>query len=155
VGQSDKAIDSELRCIRRDPQGFWPRVILGWAYQQKGRHEEAVAELQEAVKLTRGAPFTLAAYGQALAASGDRRGALDVLAQLDELAKTRYVSGYDIGLIYAGLDDRDAAFHWLETAREQRASFLPLITWDRRADRLRGDRRFATLLAELGLPAAR
>lgn len=153
MGQYDRAVDSELRCIRRDPANFWAHVVLGWAYQQKAMHPEATAELQQAVKLTGGFSFALAALGQELAASGDVRGAETVLAQLQQRRATTYVSAYDIALIYAALKERDSAFRWLGTAIDERASFLPLITWDRRADLLRRDARFAGVVGRLGLPA--
>lgn len=114
-------------------------------------YPEALSELREAVQLMHNGTFALAAFGEALAASGDRRGALEVAAQLQERAKTKYVSAYDVSVIYAGLGDKDQAFHWLEKAERDRASFLPYITWDRRADPLRGDPRFPALLQRLGL----
>lgn len=114
-------------------------------------YPEAVTELREAVQLANKMAFTLSAYGEALAESGDRRGAAEVLATLQERAKTNYVSAYDIGLIYAALGDRDRAFEWLDKARAERAAFLPYITWDRRADSLRADPRFGKLLQQLGL----
>lgn len=113
---------------------------------------EALAELREATKLTDGLPLALASYGHALAASGDRRGALEVLAQLRETSKTKYVSGYDIALMHAALGDKDEAFRWLDHAAQERASLLPYITWDRRADNLRSDPRYDDLLRRLGLP---
>jgi tetratricopeptide (TPR) repeat protein len=152
VGQYDQAIASELKCLRREPNLFWAHVILGWAYERKKMYPEALGDLREAVKLTRGAPFTLAAFGEALAESGDRRGAADVLGQLQEKAKSRYVSAYDIGMIYAGLDDKEHAFQWLAKAQHDHASMLPYITWDRRADSLRADPRYHALLQYLGLP---
>ena len=112
---------------------------------------EAVSELREAVKLANKMAFTLSAYGEALAESGDRRGAAEVLATLEERARTKYVSAYDIGLIYAALGDRNQAFAWLDKAQVERAAFLPYITWDRRADSLRADPRFTKLLQRLGL----
>lgn len=143
-----------MKCLRRQPKNFFAHVILGWAYEQKRMFPEALAELREAVKLTNGASFTVAAYGQALAASGNRRGAADTLSQLKERAKKSYVSGYDIALIYAGLGGNDEAFRWLEQAERDHASMLPYVTWDRRADPLRRDPRFAALLHVLGLPPA-
>jgi tetratricopeptide (TPR) repeat protein len=154
VRQYDRAIESELKCLQRAPKSFWPYVVLGWAYQQKGMQREAVAEMQEAVRLTAGKMmFALAAYAQALAVAGDRQGARTVVAQLKDQARTRYVSAYDVAIVYAALNDRDAAFAWLDTAREEHSSFLPYITWDRRADVLRGDPRYTTLLRQLGLRA--
>jgi tetratricopeptide (TPR) repeat protein len=152
VGQYDQAIASELKCVRRSPKGFFAHVILGWAYEQKHMYPESLAELREAVKLTDAASFTLAAYGQALAASGDRRGAHDVLAQLKDRAAKGYVSGYDVALIYAGLGENDQAFRSLEQGERDHASMLPYITWDRRADPLRRDPRFDKLVHRLGLP---
>ena len=151
--QYDQAIATELKCIQRQPKLFWSRVILGWAYEQKGMFPEALAELREAVNLAEGDSFTLAAYAQALAASGDRRGAAAILSQLQQRARKDYVSAYDIAMIYAGLGDKDKAFQSLQKAYSDRASFLAYITWDRRADNLRSDPRFQALLKKMGLPA--
>jgi tetratricopeptide (TPR) repeat protein len=153
VGQYDQAIESELKCLRREPKLFWAHVILGWAYERKRMYPEALTELREAVRLTRNSPFALAAFGEVLAASGNRRGAVEVLAQLQQRAKTGYVSSYDVSMIYAALGERDQAFAWLDQAWHDRASLLPYITWDRRADSLRSDRRFPALLQRLGLQA--
>jgi len=146
VGQFDRAIGSELKCLRRAPKNFWARVILGWAYEQKRMFPEALAELREAVKLTDGAAFTVAA--------GDRRGALDVLAQLKQKSQKGYVSGFDVALIYAALGENDRAFRYLDQAERDHASMLPYITWDRRADSLRADPRYRIVLQKLALPAA-
>ncbi len=140
-----------MACLRRQPKSFFAHLILGWAYEQKHMFPEALSELREGVRLTNNAPLLAAAYGQALAASGDRRGAIEVLAELQERAKTEYVSAYDVSMIYAGLGEKGRAFEWLGRAEHDRASFLPYITWDRRADNLRADPRFHALLRRLGL----
>lgn len=141
-----------MACLRREPKSFFAHLILGWAYEQKRMYPEALSELREASQITNNAPLLLAAYGQALAVSGDREGAHDVLSQLQEKAKSRYVSAYDVSMIYAGLGDKDKAFQWLDKAKRDRAALLPYITWDRRADPLRADPRFHALLRTLGLP---
>lgn len=149
--QYDRAIATELNCLQREPKSFFAHVILGWAYEQKRMFPEAVSELRAAVQLASKMPFTLSAYGEALAESGDRRGAIELLAGLKERARTGYVSAYDIALIYAALGEKNRAFEWLDRAQVERASFLPYITWDRRADSLRADPRFGELLLRLGL----
>lgn len=112
---------------------------------------EALVELREAARLTNNSPLLLSAYGEALAESGDRQGSLEVLGRVQQLRKDRYVSPYDVSMIYAALGKKDRAFEWLDRARRDRASFLPYITWDRRADNLRSDARFDVLLRQLGL----
>ncbi len=149
--QYDQAIESELGCLRRQPKSFFAHVILGWAYEQKRMFPEALSELRQAVQITNSASFALSAYGEALAEAGDRRGAREILTQLQERAKTGYVSAYAMGLIYAALDDKTPAFQYLERAQRERDSFLPYITWDRRADRLRADSRYLKLLQQVGL----
>lgn len=114
---------------------------------------EALAELRTTTQLTHNAPLAEASFGEALAESGDRRAAAAVLGELQETAKTRYVSAYDVSMIYAALGDHDRAFEWLARAEHDHATFLPYITWDRRADGLRSDPRFAALLQRLGLRA--
>jgi len=152
VRQYDRAIAGELKCLRRAPKDFWAHVILGWAYEQKRMYPEGLSELRTAVQLSNNLPFTLAAFGEAQAASGDRRGALEVLSKLKETAKVRYVSAYDVSMIYAALGSKSQAFAWLEKAERDHSSLLPYITWDRRADNLRTDPRFHALLQRLGLP---
>jgi len=143
-----------MQCLRREPKNFFAHLILGWAYERKQMFPEALTELRQSVQLTNNAPLTLASFGEALAESGDHRGALEILAQLSERAKVRYVSAYDISMIYAALSDNDRAFQWLQKAEADRSSFLPYITWDRRADGLRSDPRFPQLLQRLGLKDA-
>jgi tetratricopeptide (TPR) repeat protein len=152
VRQYDQAIASELKCLRRAPKHFWAHVILGWAYEQKRMYPEALTELREAVQLTNSLPLTLAAFGEVLAASGDRRGAIEVLSTLKETAKVRYVSAYDVSMIYAALGNKSQAFAWLEKAERDRSSLLPYVTWDRRADSLRADPRYQDLLRRMNLP---
>ena len=55
----------------------------------------------------------------------------------------------DLALIYAGLDEKDQAFTWLQKAYEDR--FNPSILSRPAFDTLRSDRRFQDLLRRLGL----
>jgi len=135
-----------------DPGFFWAHLILGWAYELKGRFEEAIAEYKNAVEMSGGMVIAHAALGHAFASSGRPGEAEQVLADLAERSRQMYVSSYDVATIHAGLGDADAAFTCLDKAVEERASFLIHLQWDPRFDRLHSDPRFHALLERIGLP---
>jgi hypothetical protein len=53
--------------------------------------------------------------------------------------------------VYAGLGDKDNAFHWLEKAYTERESQMAFLGITRRLDGLRSDTRFADLLHRMHL----
>ena len=91
----------------------------------------------------------LGALGYAYARSGQRRKAEKSLSHL--LGKT-YVSKYDVAVIYAGLEQKDRAFDWLERAYQERSDSLVYLGVDPRMEGLRGDHRFRELISRVGLP---
>jgi Flp pilus assembly protein TadD len=121
------------------------------AYEQKGMYAEAVAELQKAVNVSPGSPFALGSLGHAYAVSGDREKARQVLSDLRELSRRRYVSPFDTAVIYAGMDDEDRAVEWLEKAFDDRSLEMIFLKVDPRFDSLRADPRFVNLLRRMGL----
>ena len=99
-------------------------------------------------------PEALAYLGQAYARAGQRDEAQKILAHLREEAKSRYVSGYSIALMFMGLGDKEQAIDALEQAyREGAGNDLFTIRVDPMLDDLRGQPRFEAL-AEKILPAA-
>jgi tetratricopeptide (TPR) repeat protein len=98
-------------------------------------------------------PEALAYLGQAYARAGQRDEAQKILAHLREEAKSRYVSGYAMALIFIGLGDKEQAIDALERAyREGAGNDLFTIRVDPMLDDLRGQPRFEAL-AEKILPA--
>jgi hypothetical protein len=90
-------------------------------------------------------------YGHILAVAGRREEALKVATGLIG----RYDQGVDgaaagVAAIYAGLNDTDRAFEWLDRARKLRDPALASLTVDATYDGLRADPRFAKLAASLG-----
>jgi hypothetical protein len=71
--------------------------------------------------------------------------------QLMELSRSKYVSPYDIALIYTGLGEKDLAFAWLEKAYVERTGRL-LELPDPAFDSMRSDPRFLNLVKRIGLP---
>ena len=75
-----------------------------------------------------------------------------MLAQLDGIAKRKYVSPYSLAVVHTGLGEIDEAFTWLERAYEQRDGWLAgHVKIDPRFDPLRQDPRFDNLLRRIGL----
>jgi tetratricopeptide (TPR) repeat protein len=85
-----------------------------------------------------------------LARSGKREAAVEILQQLLDKAKNKYVSPYDFAVIYAGLNDNDRAMEWLNKAFEEHAGFLVYVYLDPRLKTLRSDARFQHLLRRMG-----
>ncbi|MBI4462471.1 MAG: hypothetical protein HY653_06155, partial [Acidobacteria bacterium] len=87
------------------------------------------------------------------AVSGKRAEARQVLEELNQLRKRRYVSAYLVAVIHTGLGERDQAWAWLEKAHEERASWLSqFLKVDPRFDSLRSDPRYADLLRRMNFP---
>jgi len=58
-----------------------------------------------------------------------------------------------IALVYAGLEDKDQAFTWLEKAYEERFNRLAYLKVEALWDPLRSDPRFADLIRRIDIPS--
>ncbi len=126
-------------------------MFLGMAYEQKGMFSEAIAEFKQVQTLAPGTPLGLAELGHVYAISGNKSKAREVLRQLEELAKRRYVTAWYLALIYAGLGENDRALHSLDTAFDEHSFGLATLKVDPRLDPLRSDPRFINLMRRVGL----
>jgi len=145
------AVAQSLRAVNTSPDFFWAYQTLGWGYEQLGRYPEAIASLRKAVELSGGLPFTQASLGHALAASGDRGAATELLSRLTAERAHRYVSAYDLAAVYAGLGDREQAVTLLTQAVSEGSAQIIHLAWDPRFALLRQDRRFVAIERRLGL----
>jgi tetratricopeptide (TPR) repeat protein len=141
-----------LQALKMGAPDQLARLTLGWSYQLRGRHADAIAEFQKAVVGWKNAVFPTASLGHAYAVAGDQPAAREVLGTLLARAKSEYVSPYEIAVIHAGLGDKDRAFEWLEKAFADRSTFLVYFRMDPRIWSLRDDPRFQDLLARMNFP---
>jgi eukaryotic-like serine/threonine-protein kinase len=155
--QYDNSIQMARDLLVRVPDDTWEMAILGWDYEQKGMHEQAVAEFKKAAELTDKnspifSPFYLAGLGHAYALAGRRSDAEQVLQGLLQRARQSYVSPFDIALIYTAMGQKDSALRWMTKAMAERSTWLVYSKWEPRLDPLRSDPRFQDLLRRIGLP---
>jgi tetratricopeptide (TPR) repeat protein len=113
--------------------------------------DEAMAEFERALKIAPNTPDFIAMIGYTRAVAGRRDQARRCLAQLDELALSRYVPPFCYGTIYAALGEPDLAFKWMEKGREDRDPRVRALKTDPLFDALRADPRFAGLMRRAGL----
>lgn len=150
--QPDEAIEQGWKTQELYAESFWSEFFLGLAYEEKGLLDEATAHLQKALAMSSGHTFIGGALGHAWALAGERKKASEELRRLEGEAAHRYVPAYDRAVIYAGLNDGDLAFEWLERAYDERSAWMAYLAVDPRLDALRGDGRFEELLRRVGLP---
>ena len=148
----DEAIAQARRTIQRDPSFPVAHEYLAQALAAQNQFDEAIAEMQRAVALSPGNHSYRAGLAGLYARAGRRAEAQQLLSELQAQSKTEYISAYDFAVIYAGLDNREEVYRWLEKAREERSSRLANLKVHPWFDALRSEARFQSFLRELGLP---
>ena len=93
----------------------------------------------------------IASLGRAQAMAGRKDDALQSLAELKELERTRFVSSWERATIYLGMRDYDQCFEALFLALQDRFFDLTLLAVDPRFDDVRDDPRFETLIQKTHL----
>jgi TolB-like protein/Tfp pilus assembly protein PilF len=148
-GEAKRALE---RTLELSPDFYLPRYFLGVVYLQDHKFKEGIAKLQEATLLLPGDDETKATLGYAYALSGRKGDSQDVLNDLKEQSRKRYVSSSLIALVCVGLGNKEEALGWLEQAYQQRDSRLPWVGMEPMFDPLRSDRRLDDLFRRLNLP---
>ena len=148
----DEAIEQFRRTVELDPNYPVTHWILGLVLRKMGRYELAIAEGEKGVKLSGGSPLMNAALAQTLAAAGKREKAVQIVDELTELAKQKYVASYFFAGIHVGLGEEARAMEYLEKSYEEHSHWLMYLHMDPGMDGLRSNLRFQDLLGRVGLP---
>jgi TolB-like protein/Flp pilus assembly protein TadD len=146
----DDAIAQIHKALELDRNNGFAHTILGWCLTWKGHMAEARAEFQTATTLD-DLPWQVGSLGYVCAISGDRAKANQLLAELKDLTKQRYVSPTIIATVHLGLGETEKAFDWLEKAYEDR----DIVFWwidvngDQLYDGVRNEPRFQALMQKV------
>ena len=147
----DAALAHCDHAIELNPHFPHAYFILSLVQEKLGDFEEALAALRRASQLAPRSPRLIAALGRAQAIAGRRDEARHSLAELDDLARSRFVSAWERAILFLGMKDADRCFEQLALAYQDRFFDLTLLAVDPRFDDIRGDPRFDQLLQEVGL----
>lgn len=150
--QYDRALEQQAKTLELDPNFIDAYYFRGMAYLKKSMFREGMAEFEKGVAISPVDPEALTGLGYGYAVTGRRAEAQRVLDRLAELSKHEYISAVWRAKIYAGLEEKDMAFEWLEKAHEDRSIVsVGYIKPNPMFDPLRSDPRYADLLRRTNL----
>jgi tetratricopeptide (TPR) repeat protein len=150
--QPDRALDAIERTLEREPRFWFARVTKGRALMELGRHHEALQEFLEAERAVPDNYAVIASVVDGLAATGDAREARRRVAEAERVARSTYVSAFDLGLMRISLGDIDQAFDWLQRSCDIKEVRFASVGFELGVDPIRQDPRFRELLKCAGLP---
>jgi len=145
----DQAIEQGQRTIEMDQTFSQAHYQTARAYYMKGMYKEAIAAAQKAYEL--GLPWGSIALGWAYVLSGKKDKAEELLHELEEVSKKRYVPLSSFGWLYLGLGNLDRFFELYEKAYEERDPTLPWFEVMPECDVIRSDPRFTELLKKMNM----
>jgi TolB-like protein/DNA-binding winged helix-turn-helix (wHTH) protein len=133
---------------------FWiGQICAAKVYEKLGMYSEALVACDLAGQFSGGNSEALSIAGYVHAVAGDRGKAEGYIHQMMERMKERYVPPYNLALVFAGLGEHEAAFHWLGAALQERDVHMPFLL-DHKWDGMRGDGRFREIAARVGFGAS-
>jgi serine/threonine protein kinase len=127
---------------------------IGLTYEQMGKYDEAIVNFRRSTEIAARGSLFLGALGHCYGVSGRPELAREVLHELEEHQRERYVSAYNVMLVHLGLGDTGTALDWLERAFEERSGALWSAALEARLDRIRDDARYRELVTRNRLEAA-
>jgi tetratricopeptide (TPR) repeat protein len=139
------------RVIAIDPNHYQANYSLALTYVANNKFDEAIKAAERAVDVSARAPAALGVLGLAYGVAGRKREANQILSELLQLQKQRYVTPMAISFVYIGLGKKDQAFAWLEKAYQERSNHIAFFKVNPTVDPLRSDPRFADFLRRIGL----
>jgi serine/threonine-protein kinase len=146
-GQFDAAREALNRSLEISPEQALTPMYLAVGFLLEGKPSAALAaSLRSTEPIFRLQGAALAEHD--LGHPKESQRALE-----EVIARWPYAAAFQIAEIYAWRGEKDAAFHWLERGCAQRDGGLAVVKVDLLLRKLRGDPRYAALLAKLNLPA--
>ena len=143
----DDAIAQCHKALALDPGGVAAHTILRWSYERKGMVPEALAAFEQERSFAGDTPTTRAKRAHVLAATGHVDQARELLDEIISQRSEKWVTAYEIAIVYSLLNDRDSAFLWLDKADHEHAVGFTFARVDPHLEKLRMDPRFAQLLS--------
>ena len=151
AGRNSESIEQLNAILEMEPRFWVGQIFAAKVYEKVGMYSEALVACERASQFSGGNTEALSIAGYVDAVSGDRAKAEGTVHQLLELKNQRYVPPYNIALVFAGLEEREATLQWLQCAFEDRDVHMPFLL-DHKWDVIRPAPQFQEILSRVGLP---
>jgi len=149
AGRYEEAEPYFLDVLKIEPNYAIGRHVHGINLIMLHRLPEAIAELEKA-RAIESSPRVLAALSYAYGRAGDQVKAQAILAELNELAKRRYVSPFSIAVASLGSRDTNKVMDLLEAAYNERSDTMAILNVYPLLESIRKEPRFVELLKKTG-----
>ncbi len=146
----DEAASAYRKMIADFPEYSFGYYGLSKVLRLKGDTKAAIHENSRAMELLGNSVFSLLSEAECYAADGQRDVASQKIAGLEKQSRDRYVSPYQLALVYCYLGETNTALDQLEKAAELREGWLNWAGVEPVFDSLRGDPRFEKIVEDTG-----
>jgi len=143
----DDAIAAYRKAHELDPDFYLSYNGLVMAQAMKGNFGDAIKISQKNAK----GPLTESYLAFALAKSGNKDGARQIIESMKKKALSDYVPSYAFAIAYCALGQKDDAFIWLNKEIDEHGTAAVTIGVDPLLDDLRSDPRFTEALKRVKL----
>ena len=148
LAAAKRKLQAALRIDSLFPLGHF---YLGRVFQETHEIDSAMAHYRATGPLRTWVP-TVAGNGYLAGRLGHEPEARGVLARLDSMSKSQYVSAYAMALVHTGLHQPDSALTWLERGYAERTNWMVWMNRDVRWAPIRADPRFMAITRRMRLP---
>jgi TolB-like protein/Tfp pilus assembly protein PilF len=150
-GDLNSAVRECQRTIDLDPNFWAAHQTMGIILVKQGRYPEALAEAQKSVQLASRSNASLALLGNVYGSLRQRSETDAVIKELEKRYVDKFADGRDLAIVYAGLDDKEKAFAWLEKAFADRSAFIMFLRLEPLMAPLHSDPRWSALERRAGI----
>jgi len=148
--QYELCIENVKQSFELDPEFNIVHFYLAYFYNQWKKHAEAIAEIQKLIgHFGRSNPTFLSILAIILASSGNTKAAEEVIDEITELSKKKYISFFWLATIYVVVGQYDIAFELFEKAYQTHEVLMIFLNVDPIFDRIKPDQRFQALLRKM------
>jgi Flp pilus assembly protein TadD len=119
--------------------------VLGKVHLERHRFEDALESFQTSFQTSGGNTEPLSLKAVTLAKAGKVQQARDIVRLMEETAKARYGSAYNLAMAHNGLGEYDRAFTLLESAAEEKDVRMVFLAVDPKWNVLNRDARVRRL----------